>query len=103
MILLPDEWTLPDGLTFNSGNYSTNVYTEDQWNQMESHGAVFLPKAGYRSGVDCYSLNNAGCYWSSTKRSTQDAFVLHFENSYDEDNPSYPYQCGLSVRLIRDL
>ena len=41
MIILPDSWTLPDGLSFTSGNSSwTNSYTTVQWSQMESSGAV---------------------------------------------------------------
>ena len=76
LIFLPDEWTTPDGLSFNPDTWPTtnpevdedalddsgdhfrmnpahmphNVYTEAEWAQMEDAGAVFLPNAGRRSG-----------------------------------------------------
>ena len=72
MILLPDEWTTPDGLTFNpalenglewddedyyydnlsENNFSHNTYTKEQWDDiMQPKGAVFLPVTGYRIGT----------------------------------------------------
>ena len=48
MVLLPDVWLLPDSLFFFSGttDFSSNVYTVEQWALMEARGAVFLPAAG---------------------------------------------------------
>ncbi len=67
MIILPDEWTLPDGLSFLSGNSDwANVYSGEQWNQMETNGAVFLPAAGGRNGTLFGSVGSFGPYWSST-------------------------------------
>ncbi len=83
LVLLPDNWTLPEGLpAFNSstervteGNvYERNVYTDAQWARMASYGAVFLPAAGVRStttvdGVQKSTVQKAGengYYWSST-------------------------------------
>ena len=44
MIILPDTWTLPDGLSFTPGNSEwANSYTTEEWTQMEAAGAVFLP------------------------------------------------------------
>ena len=78
MLLLPDDWIMPAGLTFTSGVASdlsyfgseyyrtVNEYTAAQWLQMESTGAVFLPAAGYRHGTSVYHVGYYGRYWSST-------------------------------------
>jgi hypothetical protein len=55
LILLPDDWTLPEGLTFVGGyigneEYTENVYNLEQWETMEKAGAIFLPHAGSRTG-----------------------------------------------------
>ncbi len=71
-ILLPDEWSLPEGLSFTAmpNNYSTNVYTLDEWTQMEAAGAVFLPAAGDRLGTDINSIKAGnGYYWTPTPSS----------------------------------
>lgn len=101
MILLPDEWTLPNGLTFTSGNSSwANVYGGDQWAQMEANGAVFLPAAGYRSG-NSYDVGSSGYYWSSSYYNSNYAYSVYFNsgNLYPQifNNRSY----GFSVRLVR--
>ena len=68
-ILLPDDWEVPDGLTFTpatkksmkwyedmgvysggSNHYSDNTYTVVEWLQMQAAGAVFMPAGGYRTG-----------------------------------------------------
>ena len=81
-ILLPDNWTLPEGASFASASakgytFSTstcdgyyegisktdNEYTLEQWAVMEAAGAVFLPTAGYRG---LYGPDVVGDYWSAT-------------------------------------
>ena len=48
VILLPDEWVLPEGLQFAPiSDDVVNTYTFDQWDAMESAGAVFIPATGY--------------------------------------------------------
>ena len=48
MIILPDDWQLPEGLTFTPYDGSTvNQYTLEQWQEMEDAGAVIIPAAGY--------------------------------------------------------
>lgn len=48
LIILPDNWTCPNGMTFNPGgagepsDWTHNTYTISQWQQMEEAGAVFL-------------------------------------------------------------
>ena len=79
LILLPDNWTQPQGMYFNCRSTTTggNVYTEAQWASMEAAGAVFLPLAGYR-GVEGnkYSVifydgsKRLGYYWSASPCNT---------------------------------
>jgi hypothetical protein len=101
MILLPDEWTLPGGLTFTSGNSSwANVYTSGQWAQMEANGALFLPAAGFCE----FSLMNAGSagnYWSSSYNSNN-AHNVYFSSNYLNPQNSSSRYYGRSVRLIHN-
>ena len=61
LILLPDEWILPDGASFTAEltDYTTNTYTLEQWAVMEAAGAVFMPAVGQRSGT---TVNDGGQY-----------------------------------------
>lgn len=64
LIILPDSWTLPAGCSFNSGfAWTNNNYILAQWRLMEAAGAVFLPAAGIRDGMNFWFWG--GCYWSS--------------------------------------
>jgi len=53
LVLLPDKWQLPEGLSFTADptDWTTNTYTADQWAKMEAAGAVFLPASGRRAPV----------------------------------------------------
>ena len=112
LILLPDNWTCPAGVTFKSGfhsNYGVDYYaayqtfTADQWSKLESAGAVFLPAAGYhRYGSIMYYVQKYGTYWSATESYNYTAGFLYFES--DEAFMSYNYHdYGFSVRLVKDL
>ena len=101
MILLPDSWTLPDGLTFTPGNHEwkTNTYTIDQWTQMEDAGAVFLPASGSRNGTSIppeSTQNYNGLYRSSTA-----AYYLCFKNAFLQKCTTSFYQYGDAVRLVK--
>ena len=118
-ILLPDDWTLPAGVSFtasttqglanqgeyyydeNKNHFTDNAYTKEQWSKMESAGAVFLPAAGYRYGTDVNVPGSYGFYWSATPAGADDAcnlFFLFYNLRPQDDN--YRYR-GLSVRLVR--
>ena len=100
MILLPDNWTLPGGLSFTPGNHawSTNTYTIDQWTLMENAGAVFLPASGSRAGnLLPTAANDHGLYRSSTA-----AYYLCFKNTFLEKCTVSYYQYGDAVRLVKD-
>ena len=49
LVLLPDSWVAPEGITFipNSSSSELNTFTKQQWLAMEAAGAVFLAPAGY--------------------------------------------------------
>ena len=115
MILLPDNWERPSGVTFNSGlgdGFSQNEYSKEKWQLMESAGAVFLPAAGYRYGTSYYS--DYGKYWSNTcillydqyrEDYLGDCYYYYDFNSkteYVEYNVERPYY-GYSVRLVKDI
>lgn len=58
LILLPDEWDYSIDFSPRSEEYKTNDYTLDEWNIMESHGAVFLTGSCWSSthGFGCDNL-----------------------------------------------
>jgi len=103
LILLPDVWTLPDGLTFISGvnNYAQNTYSVSQWSKMEANGAVFLPAAGGRNGTEC-SSSSIGHYWSSSASDDNSAYILYFSSSQVRTVNDYRL-FGNSVRLVFGL
>ena len=107
LILLPDGWETPSSVIFTDApnNYSTNVYSQDEWLVMQSYGAVFLPAAGNRYGTK--QLNNVGSlanYWSSSANGGNNrAGYLNFGRDYAYMyKDGFRYQ-GMSVRLVQDV
>ena len=104
LLLLPDKWELPEGCAFQYGvndGFETNVYSVEQWNKMESAGAVFLPAAGERDGVTVSMVGDYGCYWTTTGYTLDSAYELYFlSDNYD----FYPTNraTGHSVRLVME-
>ncbi len=110
LILLPDSWTCPSGVTFKSGfynNYGIEYYAEYQtfsasdWSKLEVSGAVFLPAAGVRYGSDVDGVRSFGIYWSATEYDSDYAGSLGFY-SYAAYMYYYYRQLGQSVRLVQD-
>ena len=107
LVLLPDIFSLPDGLDFNEGlnlsgntwDYSVNQYSSEQWAQMEGEGAVLL-------------INNGdfGNYWTTTASNANSSYVLlvsggnvgvtECQRRGEGINNNEPYT---SVRLVRDV
>ena len=125
-ILLPDNWTLPEGASFtasttlglthdeeNVGSYhdermssyhfSDNTYTIEQWRVMEAAGAVFLPAAGYRDGTDMYNVGLEGLYWSASPNGTYSAYTTLLNSRSLNAHFTYNRPFGLSVRLVKDV
>ena len=105
VVLLPDSWSLPSGVTFTaaSKDFGTNVYTVAQWTKMENAGAVFLPAAGYRVGTSMYYVGTDGEYWSSTYYDSYFAYYVHFTSDYFNPSFSSYRDNGRSVRLCADI
>ena len=112
LILLPDNWTCPTGMTFKSGFHSNDgvdyyvayqTFTADQWSKLEAAGAVFLPAAGKRGGSSVGDVQRSGTYWSATGSVSCDAGGLYF---YSFEAGMF-YNCyrdiGRSVRLVKDI
>ena len=113
LILLPDNWTCPAGVTFKSGFHSSDgvdyyaayqTFTASEWSKLESAGAVFLPAAGRRRGTDVDFVQYNGFYWSTTETCSSYANYLYFF-SYEANKHNYDGSRfrGLSVRLVKDL
>ena len=111
LILLPDNWTCPSGVTFKSGFHSEmgvdyyadyQTFTAAEWSKLEAAGAVFLPASGNRLGSNVYYVQDDGRYWSATEYNSYRAYCLDFGSDgaymFDSDR-SY----GRSVRLVKDL
>ena len=111
LVLLPDNWTCPAGVTFKSGfasKYSVQAYANYQtftlsdWQKLEAAGAVFLPASGFRNGSNVYYVQNCGLYWSATPYDSDSAYEFYFYsyNTYYGRNFRY---YGQAVRLVQDL
>lgn len=111
VILLPDDWNASyyplNKTNQRSAGHSSNIITEEQWDTLEQHGAVFLPAAGYRHNVTVYEFGTFGAYWSSsyydgentTYSDSEDAYDIYMYGSlYVGSNYSRHY--GESVRLV---
>lgn len=124
LILLPDNWTAPDGISFNPSttkglaaksdyyantdgkNYNHNTFTSAQWSQMESAGAVFLPAAGYRWDNEVYmqdsDLGCMGYYWSATPNDNWQGYELYFDAYELSPQNKNSRIHGQAVRLVTD-
>lgn len=125
LVLLPDNWALPEGASFysitekglawddnwgsgayldeNGGHLEDNDYTTEQWTQLETAGAVFLPLAGFRmyqgNTTKLEQINEIGFYRSSTAGN----YVVVFQDEAifpPVDDASISW--GGSVRLVQD-
>ena len=106
IILLPDDWNTSyyslNNYNDNGASFSSNVISSSNWsNSLETHGVVFLPAAGCRSGTSVYSVNTYGHYWSaSCISSNYQAYYVYFSNSYLITGSNGGRYYGYSVRLV---
>ncbi len=115
VVLLPDVFSLPDGLTWNpdqaltEDDWSKNVYDLDQWHKMEDAGAVFLPVYGYRSGTRLISptagssMNWKSYYWSSTSSDPEKADAFCVADGKTGLVNGDARVVGNCVRLVQDI
>lgn len=114
LILLPDNWSCPEGVIFKAGDdddssscmecYATyQTFTADQWSKLEATGAIFLPAAGRRGGESyMFDLQVYGIYHSTDIADSEDVYVLQFCPGGTNISPRRRYY-AYSVRLVKDL
>ena len=109
LVILPDDWILPNGVTFESNTFeesytfeeiftaeAKNEYNIANWKIMESAGAVFLPYAGMRSTTGGNKFSNSIFYWLATAYSNTNAYSMFWADVWpDSRSRGYP------VRLVR--
>ena len=105
-ILLPDNSKIPEVIPFTASpnDWTTNTYDAVTWGIMESNGAVFLPAAGYRAGMNVQGVGSYGYYWSSASYyNAEQACVVNIQqgsaNPYFWNNRDR----GRAVRLVQDV
>lgn len=109
IIIFPDTYTHPDGVTAPSSintagaAFTVNSYDATAWGKMETAGCVFLPAAGYRFGTSVYNAGSNGYYWSSTVTNASRAYYVYFYSGYLDPANYYNRYYGFSVRLVRQV
>ena len=112
LIVLPDSWTCPTGISFKSGVASEwgeqyfadyQTFTLSQWQQLEQAGAVFLPAAGFRSGGNVSDVQSFSIYWASTRNASDTAYGISFESSSLSPEYYTTLYDGRAVRLVKEL
>jgi len=132
LILLPDNWKDPEGITFKPASengmtwssddvgyvdaegdsFDANTFTKDEWDDvMEANGAVFLPAAGIREGTtyNAESGGYVGFYWNTSYPSWSGNYhqgaTTTFGNRYLFVGNGISYDnahFGCAVRLIKN-
>lgn len=114
MIVLPDNWVLPEGLQFTANpknltmELDINKYSREEWQRMEDAGAVFFCPTGRRDGTIIGHLDHYGCYWSGSR--TAKIHTCHMYYNYSSKIFMTDYQSGdfsygvngRAVRLVHD-
>ncbi len=110
VILFPDTYIHPDGVTAPTGvnatdntGWNNNSYTVADWTKMESAGCVFLPAAGGRSGSSVNDPGWYGYYWSATLNGASNPYYVTFTSGILNPTNSYTRSYGYSVRLVREV
>ena len=106
VILLPDEWNSSyyslNNTNTSEASYNSNTISKNDWNTyLEANGAVFLPAAGSRNGMDVDFIGSFGIYWSTTYYNSFHAFQIAFTD-WSIDANYYRRETGSSVRLVCD-
>jgi len=124
-VLLPDDFVLPEGLSFDKLKSQTSIgpinnYSKEEWGQMESAGAVFLPISGKRIGTEIQNTGVTGYYWTSIITTVYDTSQKNVTKTYRGPtaieffdgfwaytdiyfNGSFSCYVGCAVRLVQDV
>ena len=103
LIILPDDWILPDGLRFIPAvvdDFKLNSYKLSDWALMEAAGAVFLPCSGRRHNGLCTCIQTNGYYWTSDAFDVNQSNCLAFERGRLTPACGYIRFNGMPVRLL---
>ena len=105
VILLPDEWGVPNGFDFNYSisTFAENKLTKKQWAAFEKLGAVFIP-CGYRYGTTTLIMSTGVNVWTSTPddRYSDDSYDAGISKNFARTTQNERHY-GCSVRLVKDL
>ena len=111
IILLPDEWNSSiydlNDPNNNASSYNSNVIGLNEWLDLQSSGAVFLPAAGGRDERAVVDVGDCGYYWSSSSynveiNNNKGAYALGFDNGAIDCQYAALRYVGMSVRLVRN-
>ena len=117
IVLLPDEFTWPLGVTWNPNaeNYNANYFNKKVWAMMEANGAVFLTAAGQLEGATFWGTleknrNTLGSYWINEKFQDEKGNWFIYQVNFGADagiqtptkGGALPPSYGASVRLVKD-
>ena len=108
IILFPDTYTHPDGVTDPVGinevgdaGWNGNNYNATDWGKMEAAGCVFLPATGYRQGTSVSGSGSSCSYRSSTRANDVSVKYVYFtSSSLNLNTTNYGYY-GQCVRLVK--
>ena len=105
MMLFPDGFTLPTGVTISNANTTDASYTsysDETWTALEAAGVVFLPATGLRNGTNVIETGSVGNYWSSTCMNADRVYNIRFDGSSLKLENDGDRQNGFPVRLVKD-
>lgn len=106
LILLPDDWETSyhalNSVNDGSVKFTENMVTPSEWeSDFESHGAVFLPAAGFRFETNLYYMGTRGSYYSATASGGFHAWNICFDERHVGAVASVTRRSnGQSVRLV---
>ena len=110
LVVLPDDyWDAPAGINLvtNSTQYYTdNVFTAEQWEQLEAAGAVFIPSGGWfswSSNTWVSYFANTGELWASTGSSTSTQHDVQWGNNKQAYMSSSSTHVLQQLRLVSDV
>lgn len=112
MILLPDNWILPNGIIFKSGSHQKDgkdyfaeyqSFNKDQWKALEDAGAVFLPIVGIivPPETSIRSMFEGVHYHCANQYDKDHSYFFGFRSSYYTINYNQK-RIRKAVRLVHD-
>lgn len=113
LILLPDNWLIPEGMAFTAGlsmnnRGDQNTYAGEAWTAMENAGAIFLPAAGCIAKLDngeTDNLHTGYCYYITATQDNDNNKMMRIEFGADDTAPRIVPEkknARSSVRLVQN-